>query len=175
MGRLLTTIIFLIITSISVKGQCAYTIDTIKVVNNINVQLLVSGLEKTKLLTRNDKKFIPAFIKQFLNCMIKADHPKDSFAIANPKEWYNRFDFSHSDAYPDRQIQYLGINDNYMLMNYNYGGEEGGTFHTMIIKFKSDRIEDFWVGFSNKGTSKPAVISDLKKNGAKMKSTLLMF
>ncbi len=175
MGRLFTIIIFLTIGSTPIHGQCGYTIDTSKIVNNINLPLLIRGLEETKLLRRNDRKFIPPIIKQFLNCLIKADHPKDSFAIANPNEWYNQFDFSQSDAYPDRQIQYLGISDNFMFMNYNYGGQEGGAFHTMIIKFKSDRIEDFWVGFSNKGTSKKAIISDLKRNGEKMKSTLLMF
>jgi hypothetical protein len=174
MKRFLVMMIIFQWIGLMANGQWNGTIDTNNILNNVNLPSFIKELEKTKLVTKNDKKFIPVFIQRFLNFLIGSNNVTDSFAIANPGEWFNKFDFGRSAAYPDRQIQYLGIGENFFVMNYNYGGTMGGTYHTMIIKFRNNQIEDFWVGFSTKNTNKKAIISHLKRCSVRMKSNLLI-
>ena len=142
-------------------GQCDYKLDSQKIVTHRNLDALLNLVETTKLVTKNNKNFIPFFIIQQINCWLTKTEIVDSFTIANPKEPYNNTDLIITGL-PDRQLVYLGVSKNLLLLTYHYGAG-AGTHNIMIVKFTGSKILDFWVGQAAKLKSKKAVLTWLRK------------
>ena len=142
-------------------GQCDYRLDTQKIITHANLDVLFNSVVTTKLVTKNNKRFIPFFIIQQINCWLTKTEMTDSFTIANPKEPYNNTDLI-TTGLPNRQLIYLGVSKNLLLLTYHYGAG-AGTHNIMIVKFTGSKILDFWVGQAAKLKSKKAVLAWLRK------------
>jgi len=149
------------ISSINARFQ----IDTIAILNNENLQHLISDLEKAKLNEKNTVEEIPNFIKSFLDSLT------DNFSITNPgDEWQNdciiRFkqnevvekiydtaltdtltivSYDSKETLPLRQLKSFWSGRSIALMTY-YTGGWGIIEHIIIIKYDNKKIIDFWCG-----------------------------
>jgi hypothetical protein len=133
---------FFLTISSSTIGQknCAYKIDTSKILLNENLDSFLTKLKDNTFQISKDKKDIPLFIKQQLECLAH------NFSIANPNEQYNSTDV-FTEGLPSRQLLFLGTSEDVFAMTYLLGGF-GTSAHIIFIKFKDDQIVDLWAGVS---------------------------
>jgi hypothetical protein len=100
------------------------------------------GLDNSTLLESKRFTEIPQFIRNFL-----IQREGSRFLIADIVQ-----DFaagcSRSENEPTRQATFIGFNDNYFLMSYKKGSI-GLMGKIVILKFKKNRIIDFWSGNGN--------------------------
>jgi hypothetical protein len=166
-------IILLIILSCNLTsdGQSDFKVDTTKIITNSNLNPLLKLLNRTKLTKRNSVSSIPRFIISEINCWFLKGGNIDSFTIANPGEPYNKYDMI-TESLPDRQLIYLGVSKNLILLTYHLGADIAGSHHIMIIKFNSLKIEDFWVGQAAKSKTKKAAIAWLDKHKREHQTSL---
>jgi hypothetical protein len=115
-----------------------YQIDTTTILTNKNLPPLIDILEKADLAEKKTVSEIPVFIKLFL------DNLADSFSIANPGEDW-QVGCIIDEALPSRQLIYLGVGSDILLMTY-YTGGIGKSEHILIIKFDKTKILDLWCG-----------------------------
>ena len=139
------------------KKQCAFTIDTLGILSNSNLDYFVSKLNTDSFVTLKSKKAIPAFIMDQLNCLTR------KFSLANPNEDYQCCCTS-SESLPMRKLLYLAVSKDVFVATYLTGGV-GVTVHILFIKFSGKNIEDIWTGFSfDDLKSKAAILGYIKKN-----------
>lgn len=160
-----------------------YKVDTMVIRNDFNKKRLIADLEKQVLGEKNTIQEVPAFIWQFLD-NISSDK---KFDIVNPGEDYKEgiMDYGHvvfkkvydankkdsvsvisgdGTVLANKQLVYLGMNDNIVLMSYMHGGL-GPHPNILIMKHDNGKITDFWFGSAwNDGliTSKSEIIKTLK-------------
>ena len=118
--------------------NCEVKIDS----NSNQLDFFIEELTAAEILSKKDKNDIPNFIHNALECLIE-----EEFSIANSDEPFNG-SCIHYDSLPDRQIDYLGISPEYLLMTYTIAGGGGSTGHILIIKYHKERIQTLWKGFS---------------------------
>jgi hypothetical protein len=148
-------------TSSIKKSGTRIMVDTNIILSNRNLKTLLANLDTAKLIEHKKANEIPSFIKTFLR-----KHSDDKFLIANSDETFAA-GCSRFENEPFRQVQYLGFNDNYLLLTYKIGG--WALFgHTIIIKFDKEEIIDFWTGGGNLNlTTKEKILEFLKTNMGK--------
>ncbi len=162
-----------------------YIIDTNMILSNKNLQHLINDLIQEDLIERKTYQKIPVCVKSFLDSL------SGEFSIANPGEPWSSgcmrsFDIDSSiqkktidpktkdtlitfstktKTLPFRQLAYLGIGNNLVLMKYNLGG--WATYGQIVVcKFYQNRVVDFWItetGYSE-SASKDQLIKILKNN-----------
>ena len=133
-------------------------IDTNKILSNQNLRSLIYDLENTKLIEKKTIKYIPNFIKTFLDSLTS-----DNFSIANPGENWQSSDLVIEEL-PNRELIYLGIGGNITLLAY-YSGGLGVSEHILIFKYKNKHIIDFWSGnFLKEVKTKNEILNYLKAN-----------
>jgi hypothetical protein len=160
----LYSIIFLSLflgSHVEMKGQCLFNIDTQKIRSSGSVDALLNALKRTNLKQKNDKKAIPSFVTNEINCFLRSIDFPDSFRIANPGEPYNWSDLVDGGL-PNRQLLYLGIGKNLLLMTYHHGGSIGAS-HIVIVKFADSKIRDIWFAEAAKLKTKKSIIAWLEK------------
>lgn len=136
-----------------------YKIDTAVIQNNFNKKSLITWVETQKLTEKKNQEEIPRFIKEFLDS--KSENGK--FEMANPgEEWKCGItDFGHQvikkvydpnkkdsvlqvswdgKRLPDKQFVYFAIGQNIALFSYYFRTGQ----RAAIIKFKNEKITDFW-------------------------------
>jgi hypothetical protein len=102
---------------------------------------LVMILEKTELKESDNTADIPFFFRQRFN-----DLTNDNFSIANPGEEWQISDVIFDDTLPWRQLAYLGVGKNIILISYYHGGI-GVSNNVIIVRHKDKKILDFWSGY----------------------------
>jgi len=109
MSKTIIIIIFaLSICTFSSFGQNKYRlpVDTIRILLDENLDSFVAALKSEHFQTFKDKKNIPSFIKEQLDCLTK-----DKFSLANPKEEY-RCCCTSSQESPVRQLLFFSLSEN---------------------------------------------------------------
>ena len=145
-----------------VKGK--YKLDTLAILNNNNLDQLIEELDQTELIEKQKATEIPAFIMKLLSQLNK------DFSIVGVGEDYSSgcrvgryhtqlkiYDKKTGDTLiqnkfggpiPRRQLTYLGLSDNLVLMTF-YRGGFAKSQHILIIKYEKTKILDFWCGHSS--------------------------
>jgi hypothetical protein len=154
MKKILLLLMFLPTFAIAQKN-CGYKIDTTKVLNR-NLKKLGQTLQPLKLTTKKSRKDIPKFIMKTLDCLT------EGFSLADPNELFQNSDTYTGEKLPMRQITYIGLGKEYFVMAYNKGGR-GLYHHLMIIKFKGQKITDFWTGAGDDLKTKNEIVAYLLK------------
>ena len=140
------------------QNNCGVTVDTIKILLDENLDTFLSDLQSESFQTYTDKKKLPAFIKQQLECLTK-----DKFSLANPNEDY-RCCCTSSEKLPRRKLLFFSTSRDIFLITYLTGGV-GVSTTILMLKFQGDKIIDLWAGYGFPNfKSKDEVIRHIKKN-----------
>jgi hypothetical protein len=135
-----------------------FKIDTSSILQNKNLDNLISKLEKANLLTFTKTDSIPHFIKVFLDSC-----EKPVLRIANKGERWDATDQITGD-FPMRQIIFGSIGQDIALLTY-YKGGIGMSERILIFQLENSCITDFWCGGTlDDLTTKDQVVQYLKEN-----------
>ncbi len=144
-----------------------YKIDSMTIWRYHTRSRLIKDVNAIKLVDKKTVQEIPEFISAFLNEI----SPKGKFEMANPGEDFYIEDitsFSNpsfntvaNKKLPTKQLVYFGIDNNTAILSYYCGGL-GKWQCTTIIKFKDEKITDFWYGNTSFALSKEKIVYDLK-------------
>jgi hypothetical protein len=159
--RLLLFVLILIGCSKVSKCQkkCQFNIDTVKILNNINLDKLLQEFQSDSFRITNNKKDIPRFIKKQLKCWT------NGFAIANPGEPFQASDVILKRQ-PKRQLVFLAVSKKMLVMTYLKGGF-GLSSRAIFIKFENKKIIDVWCGICLNGMdSKNGIIESIMLENA---------
>ncbi len=135
-----------------------FKLDTIALLTNKNLDYLTTEVENAELKESKSISDIPVFIFEALN-----NWAHDSFSIANPGEKWQVSDIVGYPYLPWRQLVYLGVGSNIMLMAY-YRGGVGVSEKMVIVKYENEKIIDFWAGFTFKDPATKHEIIEVLKN-----------
>jgi|GEM_PF-1353918 len=140
------------------KRPEAYVIDTAAVLTNRRLDQLLSEVHQTDLIGHQSATALPPVIATFLERT-----QKEPVSIADVGEAYESTDLIMDDL-PRRQLTYLGIGGNVVLLAYNLGGF-GVSERVLLFQLKDGEIVDFWTG-SVKGNchTKEAIIRYLREH-----------
>ena len=122
------------------QNSCGIQIDTVKILLDENLDSFVTSLKSEHFQTFNDKKNIPAIIKEQLDCLTK-----DQFSLANPKEDY-RCCCTSSQKLPRRQLLFFSLSKKTLLMTYLTGGI-GVSTTILLARLQDNKIIDIWTGY----------------------------
>ena len=122
------------------QNNCGTTVDKNKIFLDENLDAFISNLHSEDFQTFTDKRKLPKFIKQQLNCLTR-----DNFSIANPNEDY-RCCCTSSPKLPKRKLLFFSISNDILLMTYLTGGI-GVSTTILLLKFKDEKIIDIWTGY----------------------------
>jgi len=133
-------------------------IDTTILLSNEKLPTLIKELEKSNLKEKKRVKEIPNTIWKTLNKMTS-----DNFSIADFGEKWQVTDVVIEEL-PKRQLVYLGLGDNIILLAY-YSGGIGESEHILIFKHKNQQV----IGLRYANTlhdlkTKNEILKFLKKN-----------
>jgi hypothetical protein len=135
-----------------------FQVDTVSILTNKNLDRLISKVETTELTVYSQFNSTPSFVKEFLKRLIGT-----KFRIADQGEEWQATDVVQGDL-PDRQLVYLGVGQDVMLLAYNKGGI-GVSERILIIHFEQSCIKDFWCGgVLTELTDKNQIVNHLKEN-----------
>jgi hypothetical protein len=147
-------------TSAEAQQQPYFEVNSPATVTNANLPNLIIELNEEQLHEKNRKKYIPGYIKQALNKWT------GRFQIANPGKKYQEgciveYKWGFIQA-PIRQLNYLGISDNFVVLIYKKGGFGSSQF-ILVFKTSKNKINDFWVGSYYSNSTKQADIIEYLK------------
>lgn len=118
----------------------AYRIDTAAVLTNRRLDQLLTEADQTSLTSYPSAKALPPVIVAFLERAQQEPVP-----IADVGQAYESTDLIMGDL-PRRQLTYLGIGGNVVLLAYNLGGY-GVSERVLLFHLKDSEIADFWTGY----------------------------
>lgn len=134
-----------------------FEIDSVSILTNRNLGGLISKIEGTDLKLYSEFESAPSFIKVFLESLLGT-----KFRIADPGEVWQATDIVLGDL-PDRQLIYMGIGQDVMLLAYNKGGI-GMSERILIFQFQNSCVQDFWCGgVLAELTDKNEIVNHLKE------------
>lgn len=122
------------------KQPAAYRIDTAAVLTNRRLDQLLAEADQTSLTSYQSAKALPPVIAAFLE---RAQ--RELVPIADVGQAYESTDLIMGDL-PRRQLTYLGIGGNLVLLAYNLGGY-GVSERVLLFQLKNGEIADFWTGY----------------------------
>ncbi len=135
-----------------------FAVDTVSILTNKNLDGLILKVETTELAHYPEFESIPSFVKAFLDSLVGK-----KFRIADPGEEWQATDIVEGDL-PDRQLVYLGVGQEVMLLAYNKGGF-GMSERILIVHFEESCIIDFWCGgVMTELRDKDQIVNHLKEN-----------
>jgi hypothetical protein len=135
-----------------------FEVDTVSILTNKNLDELISKVETTDLTLYSEFESTPDFVKVFLDSLVGT-----KFRIADPGQDWQATDVVEEDL-PDRQLVYLGVGQEVILLAYNKGGI-GMSERILIIHFEKSCIKDFWCGgVLTELTDKDQIVNHLKEN-----------
>jgi len=138
-------------------------LDTFEIVTNQHLDNFLYKLKFDSFKEYKQTNAIPPFIKESLDCLAGGD-----FSLCNPGQEFINSCTSPRNL-PHRQLQYLGISKNMLVMIYLTGTIAIET-RIILISFYGKAILDIWAGYDNDGKTrnKNQLISVLKKKRNKI-------
>lgn len=118
----------------------AYRIDTAAVLTNRRLDQLLTEVDQTNLTSYQSAKALPPAIATFLE-----QAHQEPAAIADVGQAYESTDVDDGSL-PSRQLTYLGIGGDVVLLAYNLGGF-GVSERVLLFQLKDGEIADFWTGY----------------------------
>jgi len=155
---LMVLLVFVSATGFGQKKACPFDHKSIIRPNSVQTKELVKNIDSLSLQTYGQAAQIPGFIKEVLNCRSW----KNNWSIADPGQPFNATD-AVDLSLPNRQLLYLGLNKNYMLIAYKHGGMASNC-PVLLFKFENEQvISVYWSTFNEKMKEKRDVIKTLKR------------
>jgi hypothetical protein len=156
-------LIFVLARGYGQGKDCPFAFKSITRPNSMQTQQLIKTLETLKLKTYYQADKIPGFITKALTCWIKGNRWIKGWSIADRGGPYNATDII-VDSLPRRQLLYIGLNDQYMLMAYNHGGMASNS-PVLLFRFENEKIVSvmYWLTFNERVKTKRDVIKTLKR------------
>jgi hypothetical protein len=139
------------------KNGDSISIDTNVILENKNLDRLISLIEEQKLQTDTTKEKIPQVVISFLKNI-----SVDSFSLADPNQNW-QVGCTVIGFLPKRQLNYLGQSKNMTIMTY-YKGGWGKSGHIIIIEHDNKNVLDFWKGNGFDLNNKDTIIKYLRQN-----------
>jgi hypothetical protein len=136
------------------QKKCPPDLDSVKMMTRADFISLIDTLQDLNFSDKSKRINIPKFITRALNCW-----KKDKFRIVNPGKPYNNTDAIVRNI-PTRQLNYFGVNENFMLLSYNHGGF-GSHSHVLIFQYSNNTIKHLW-DIQRTAISKEEIIYQLK-------------
>lgn len=134
----------------------SFIIDTLAVLSNKNIDKLLVQIEQDSLIESQKTSDIPPVIQSFLN-------QRGAFTIADYGQPFNATD-NILEERPNRQLLYLGIGNQTVMMVYYLGGF-GLSERVLLFEIKDNHITDFWTGhLSQDAFDKQQIIQVLRAN-----------
>jgi hypothetical protein len=156
MQMVIITFLFLLSKKSSGQNLCTYEIDSLRIILNENIPSFIDSLTKESVVTKNDTKFIPDFIRNSILCWVR------EFSIANPDEPFQTTDHIFpGKKLARRQLTYLGISEHHIILSYKRGGIALEN-HILLFKIEGQKILDLWGGPGKEVKSKAEVLRYLK-------------
>lgn len=155
--RTFSLILFLFFSSTVLFGQkkkCSFAYKSITRPNSKNTQKLIETIDTLQLKTCYQAEEIPEFIINTLECWTGYD-----WSIANAGSPYYETNVAGPEPLPTRQLMYMGLNDQYMLIAYKRGGLPLN-YSTLLFRFEDKKILDvwYWTGPDEKIKSKEDIL-----------------
>ena len=149
---LITLVLIATTTFIFAQNNCPIELDT----NRMNAILpnFIGALDTANLNENRRYSDVPNFIQDALTCI-------GSFKIAERGDINYQSECLRYPSAPYRKIEYIGINDEYLLMSYRLGGLVEQP-HILIVHFKDKKVLDIWSG-QGFGTTKEKILKQLQK------------
>jgi len=151
-------VLFLVLPFLGMGQQgCKFSLDTTSILLNKTLDNFLLKLQSDSFITFNDKKAIPGFVKNQLNCL------SGDFSIANPDQQYQAGCVVIKKL-PGRKLLYLAKSNDMLIMTYLTGGW-GVSTHILFIKFTCNKIIDLWTGVCLKDLkSKTDILTYIKEH-----------
>ena len=116
-----------------------FRIDTAAVLTNRRLDQLLTAADQANLASYQSAKALPPVIAAFLKRV-----QREPVAIADVGQAYEATDVDDGRL-PSRQLMYLGIGGNVVLLAYNLGGFAVSE-RVLLFQLKDGEIADFWTG-----------------------------
>jgi hypothetical protein len=156
---LILPLIFVSAVGLGQGKACPFPLKSIARPNSIETQQLVKTIDSLSLQAYDSVAKIPAFIKEVLNCWSW----KNNWSIADRGQPFNATD-NVDLSLPMRQLLYLGLNKNYLLIAYNHGGFASNC-PVLLFKFENEQVISvtYWGTFNEKIKGKKDIITTLRR------------
>ena len=157
---LMLPLVFMSIAGFGQKNACPFPRQSIIRPDSQETQQLVKMLDSLTLQTYDQATKIPMFIKEVLNCWSW----KNNWSIADKGQPFNATDVIDTSL-PNRQLLYLGVNENYLLIAYNHGGGFASNCPVLLFRFENKQVISvmYWSTFNEKMRGKRDVIKTLRR------------
>jgi len=140
------------------ERRTEYVIDTAAILTNRRLDQLLLEAQRASLVEYRSAKALPPAIVAFLE---KAQGEK--MPIADTGAAYEATDVISGEL-PRRQLTYLGIGSNMVLLAYNLGGF-GVSERVLMFQLKDQEITDFWTGYvQGKPNGRAGILDYLRKH-----------
>jgi hypothetical protein len=148
----------------------SFTIDTVKILNNENLDDFVKSLKTDTFQISSDKDAIPRYIKKQLDKLAKG------FSIGNPNQAWQCCCTSPRRL-PERQLNFLAKSKDVLVMTYKTGGI-GVSTHLLLIRFDNNKIIDLWTGYCWADVSQVSdivsYIDETRKNNRELNTNIVI-
>jgi hypothetical protein len=134
------------------QNTAAIELDTARM--NTVLPTFITALKTANLSEKARFSDVPTFLKEALNGIC-------NFKIAERGDINYQSDCLRYPSAPYRKVEYIGMNDEFLLMSYRLGGLVEQP-HVLIVQFKDKKIVDIWSG-KGFGTSKEKILKQLEK------------
>jgi len=141
------------------RKRCSFSYKSIKRPDSVYTQKLVAAIDTLPLKTNYRIEEIPDFILKTLDCWIS-----DDWTIANPGGPFYEADAIGPEPLPSRQLLYMGLNDEYMLIAYVKGGFMLNC-PIMLFRFENEKIDSvmYWISNTKEIKTKADVMRFLQR------------
>ncbi|MFP9115179.1 hypothetical protein ACLI1A_14670 [Flavobacterium sp. RHBU_3] len=123
------------------QKNCGFVPDTIKILNDKNVDLFLQRLKTDKFEICTSKKQIPQHITKILKCLNNGE-----FSISELNGEYQDSDIIEDENIPSRGLIFLAKNENTLIICYGLSSGPGISSKILLIDYDKKGINDLWVG-----------------------------
>lgn len=123
----------------------AYVLDTMAIVTNQRLDTLLYLAERLPLVSYASAQALPPVVAGFFQARGSADWP---FRLADVGAPFTETDVILDSTLPMRQLVYLGVSPDLVLLSY-YSGGVGLSQRVVIFQLQGHTIQDLWNGYVN--------------------------
>ena len=139
----------------------AYVLDTMAIVTNQRLDTLLDLAEHLPLVSYTSTQALPPVVAGFFQARGSADWP---FVMADVGAPFTKTDVMIDPTLPRRQLVYLGVSPDLVLLSY-YSGGVGLSQSVVIFQLQHQTIQDLWHGYvSGDPKTRAELLVQVRKN-----------
>jgi hypothetical protein len=137
-----------------------YVLDTLAIVSNQRLDTLLRMAEQRTLVSHTSAQALPPVVAAFFH----ARERERPFVIADTGAPFSAGDAIVDPDLPRRQLVYLGVSPDLVLLSY-YSGGVGLSQHVVIFRLQGHTIQDLWSGYvGNDPKTKAELLQQVRKS-----------